>query len=64
MSVYVDDLKSLEEDPDALADNEEKNNGEEDEVTSLSILPHALNLRVHHGIPGHWREIKDVSLQY
>ena len=51
MSVYVDDLKGLEEYPDALADNEEENDGEENEVTSLSILPHALNLRIHHCIP-------------
>ena len=52
MGVNVDDLECLEEDPDALADNEEKNNREENEVTSFSFLLHSLDLRIHHRIPG------------
>ena len=51
MGVNVDYLKCLEEDPDALTDNEEKNNREENEVTSFSFLPHSLDLRIHHRIP-------------
>ena len=51
MGVNVDDLECLEEDPDALADNEEKNNREENEVTSFSFLPHSLDLRIYHRIP-------------
>ena len=47
MGVDVYDFKGLEEDPRALADNEQEDDGEQDDVAPFSFSLHFLYLRVH-----------------
>ena len=47
VGINVDDLKSFEEDPDTLTDNEQENDGEENDVASFPFSFHSLDLRIH-----------------